>query len=97
MYWSFLIKQECIPVRCVPSAAVAVSMVCLGVVCLGGVFLGCVCLGGVSAYGWSAQGVYNLTSVNRITHRCKNITFPQLRLQTVVKHYWTVSNIEIRF
>ena len=34
----------------------------------------CVCLGGVYT-----------PPVNRITDRCKNITFPQLRLRTVIK------------
>ena len=31
--------------------------------------------------------------VNRITDRCKNITFPQLRLRAVIKAYVGKSNI----
>ena len=53
--------------------------VCLGGVCLGGVCLGrCVCL---------PRRVYTSPSpVNRMTDRCKNITFPQLCLRTVTKN-----------
>ena len=62
--------------------------VCLVGVCPKGVCLwslpgGCLprgmCLGGllgVSAWGMSAQGCTHLP-VNRMTDRCKNITFPQ--------------------
>ena len=67
-------KQECIPVGCVPSAAMTV--------CRGG------CLPrGVSAgrclFGGVFQGVSARHPVNRITDRCENITFPQLRLRVV--------------
>ena len=77
---NILLKQESIPVGCVPSAAVAVKG---GDVCPGGPPGGSVCL---------PKGVYHVTcdacwdtppSVNRITDRCKNITFPQLRLREV--------------
>ena len=50
---------------------------CSGRVCLGGV-----CPRVVSARRCLSGGVYTPT-VNRITDRCKNITFPQLRLRTV--------------
>ena len=74
-------KQECIPVGCVSSATVAVMGGCLpggG----GGCLPGRVCLpgGGVSD---------TPLPVNRITDRCKDITFPQLLLRTV--------NIRFRF
>ena len=42
----------------------------------------CVCAGGVSAWG-----VVHST-VNRITDRCQNITFPQLLLWTVKINCW---------
>ena len=64
-----VITQECIPVGCVPSAAVAVS--------------------GGGEGEWPTVGVCLqvpllelYTPPNRITDRCKNITFPQLRLRT---------------
>ena len=47
--------------------------VCLEGVCLGGVCLGGICLRGV-----------HLFPVNRITDRCKNMTFPQLSLRTAI-------------
>ena len=66
-------EQECIPVGCVPSAAVAVYWGCL------------------PGRGVSAGGVYpsmhwgrHLPPMDRTTDRCKNITFPQLRLRTVI-------------
>ena len=55
-----------------------------------------VCPGGVSAWGVSHSGGVCLRGVvsehalrqtppvNRMTDRCKNITFPQLRLRTVI-------------
>ena len=70
--------HECISVGCVQSAAVAECLV-------GGVSAqgeGSVCLGGVSTQGVSAWGVYT-PPVNRMTDRCKNITFPELRWRTV--------------
>ena len=46
---------------------------------------GCVCQG----VGWVPGGCLpsgcTPPPVNRITDRCKNITFPQLRLQTVIR------------
>ena len=67
-------------------------------VCLGGCLPGGVCLGGgvclrgmsdVSLVGCLPGGVY--FPPNRITDRCKNITFPQLLLRTVIKiGYWFV-------
>ena len=39
-------------------------------------------LGGVSAWECLPRGV--CTPVNRITDRCTNITFPQLRLRAVI-------------
>ena len=69
---------ECIPIRCAPSAAVAV----LGAGARPGV--------GVSAGGCLPRGCllrHPPPLVNRITDRCKNITFPQLLLRTVTRNY----------
>ena len=72
------IPQECIPVGCVPSAAVAVSAPG-GVPGPGG---GGVWSGGVPGAGVSGPGglvsqhaLRQTPPVNRITDRCKNITF----------------------
>ena len=79
-------EQECIPVGCVPSAAVAVYR---GGGCLlpvGGLRPGRVSApGGMSATGGCIPACTGADTppVNRITYRCKNITFPQLRLRTV--------------
>ena len=63
--------QECIPVGCLPSAAVAVLCVCGGGLPRGGgVFLG-------------GRLPRHLPPVNRITDRCKNITFSQILLRKV--------------
>ena len=68
----FNFQQECIPVGCVPSAAVASPGE--GGICPGGCLpRSCVCPGGV-----------HHPPVNRISDRCKNITFPQLLLRTVI-------------
>ena len=67
---TYAAEQECIPVGCVPSAAVAVLKGSVS-----GQGEGCVCL---------PRGMYTSSTVNRITDSCKNITFPQLRLRTVV-------------
>ena len=64
-------EQEFIPVGCVPSAAMAI--------CGGGV----VCPGG-SAGGCVSQLVMGQTPSCGQTDTCKNITFPQLLLRTVM-------------
>ena len=84
-------EQECIPVGCVPSAAVGVCW--RGGVCSrwGGLLPGRVsALGSVCSWGDVCyRGVYpsmhwgRRPPVNRMTYRCKNIIFPQLRLRTV--------------
>ena len=87
----FTISQECIPVGCVPSATVAFSGgVCLGGVCPGrclpregGVYPGGVCPRCLPRGGCLRGGLEYTPPVNRMTDRCKNITFPQLRLWTV--------------
>ena len=68
-------EQECIPVGCISPASVAISG---GVSAQGGV---CVCLGCVlpPIACWSTYP----SPVNRMTHRSKNITFPQLHLRAV--------------
>ena len=60
--------------------------VCLGCVCLGG-FLpsGVSSQGGVSTWGCLPRRVYSSPPRDRITDRCKNITFRQLRLRTVIR------------
>ena len=75
-------RQECIPVGCVPSAAVAAGA--------GGMYPSMHWAVGCLPRGVSAQGRfcpdacwYTHPLVNRITDRCKNITFPQFRLRTV--------------
>ena len=80
---SFSLKQECIPVGCVPSAAVAVSAPGVGGVCLlrGGLVRGGVPVPGGCAC--SREGVVS-PPVNRMTDRCKNITFAT-SLRTVIK------------
>ena len=95
--------QECIPVGRVPSAAVAV---CWG--------RGCLPAKGRLPRGWLSRGVsargvcvskHALSQtphppVNRMTDRCKNITFPQLRLRAVINvqvfrvgHYPFLTNV----
>ena len=67
------IKQECIPVGCVPSTAVAISRG--------------VCSGGVCSWGggWYPSMHWGRPPppVNRMTDRCKNITFTT-SLRTVI-------------
>ena len=63
---------------CVPPASVAVRRE--GGVCLGVGWLG-VCPGGGTPL--SNAGIDTLP-VNRMTDRCKNIAFPQLRLRAVI-------------
>ena len=88
--------QECIPVECVPSATVAV---CWGVSATGGLVSafrggGGVCFPGGGGLcfregGCLPGGLYRSMhwgrhpAVDRMTDRCKTITFPQLRLRTV--------------
>ena len=57
-----------------------------GVVCLGGCLPGGGSLlrGGGLPRRVSAQGGVHNPFVNRMTDRCKNIIFPQLRLLTVI-------------
>ena len=90
-YFSKNNNQECILVGCVPSAAVAMSIpACIGH-CVsqhalerGDVFPGGVSVGGVCPGQCVSQHALRQTPpVNRMIDRCKNITFPQLRLQTV--------------
>ena len=75
-------KQECIPAGCVPSAAVAVAswggVTAQGRVCLGEGWVGVclVCPEGV----WQTSHLWT----EFLTHTCENITFPQLRLRTVI-------------
>ena len=71
-------SQECIPVGCVPSAAVAVWR--------GGG-------GGVSAQGRVCPGVGCLPGGCIPACRCKNITFPQLRLRTVTMSHLFMSYV----
>ena len=80
-------RQECTPVGCVPSVAVAMCIpACTG---QGVSARGCVCPGGCLPEGCLPGGVYpdmhwsRHPPVDRMTDRCKNITIPQLRLQTV--------------
>ena len=81
------LQQGCIPVGCVSSAAVAV----FGEGCLpggdvhpgGGCLPGGVCLG----RGVCQGGEHLPPHRNRMADRCKNITFPQLRLRTVTILY----------
>ena len=63
------VGQECIPGGCVPSATVAV---CPGGVCSGGCLVR-----GVSALGGGCPSMHwgRPPPVNRMTDRCKNITF----------------------
>ena len=67
-------KQECIPVGCVPSAAVAAGR---GGRCLPG--WGCL-LGGIC----SMHAGIHPPWTEWLTNGCKNITFPQLCLRTVI-------------
>ena len=50
----------------------------------GGVFRGGVCLGG----GLSGGVHLPFLRTEFLTHACKNITFPQLRLRTVTIKIW---------
>ena len=86
-------KQDCIPVGCVPSAAVAMSIpACTG---QGGVCPGeGVCPGGVyPSMHWGRHPLWT----KWLTDRCKNITFPRLRLRTVkmVSHDFTCRTISV--
>ena len=51
---------------------------------LGGCMPGGVCLGGSARGVCLPRVVYTHPTVNKITDRCKNITFPKLRLRTVI-------------
>ena len=77
-------KQECIPVGCVlPTSVPVLGVYAQGVSAQEGE--GSVCLGGgVSVQGGECTppGRHPLP-VNRITERCKNISFSQLHLQAV--------------
>ena len=66
-------KQEYILVGCVSCAVWAG-------VCPGGCLPGGVCPGVYHSMHW---GRHSPLPVDRMTNRCKNITFPQLRLRTV--------------
>ena len=73
-------SQECIPVGCVPSAAVAVcwGVSALGVSAHGGCLPmgGCLPKGGVCPWGaYPSMHWGRHPPVNRMTDRCKNITF----------------------
>ena len=98
-----LLQQESIPVGCVPSAAVAV--------CWGVCSRGCLPRGesarGVSAQGarlpWGclpggvSQHALRQTPLwtEWLTDRCKNITFPQLRLRTVKSRtFWSCKGFQ---
>ena len=89
-------EQECIPVGCVPPASMVMST---GGVYPGGWGSGgclprgvgvqeeCLPIWGVHAPSWSIAmhaGIHT-DPVNRMTDRCKNITFPQLRLWAIIK------------
>ena len=92
-------KQECIPVGCVPSATVAICRGvpalggclfwggCLlqGVPALGGACSrGCLVQGVSAPRGWWYPSMHSgRPPVNRMTDRCKNITFATL-LRTVM-------------
>ena len=65
-------------------AVSAWRVVCLEGVCPWGCLPGGVCPGGVCPGGCLPRGGVHLPPVNRITDRCKNITFPQLCLRTVI-------------
>ena len=52
-----------------------------------------VCLSGE---GVSAQVGVHLPPVDRMTDACENITFPQLLLRTVKKHWWDLGRDETR-
>ena len=71
----------CLGGECLPGGLPGVFLpngVCLlGCVCLGGVYLGDFCLRGC------LPGDCTHPAVNRMTDRCKNITFLQLRLWVV--------------
>ena len=58
----------------------------LGVACMagGGVHGRRACGGVVCVPGPCVAGIHTPSPVNRITDRCKNITFPQLRLRAVI-------------
>ena len=80
----------CLPRGCLPSGGVCLGGSAHGDVCLGGSAHGDVCLKGVSVHG----GVHLPPSVNRITDRCKNITFPLLRFRAVIIKLTTIiSNV----
>ena len=88
-YWNAFLLQVCIPVGWVPSAAVAMSIpACTG---QGGVCPGGCLPGEVSAQGWCLPGgcfpacteADNPLWTEWLTDRCKNITFPLLRLRKV--------------
>ena len=70
---SALERQECIPVGCVPSAVAAISR---GVLPAGVYFpRGCAAGGCLRGGGIPACTEADTPSVNRMTDRCKNITF----------------------
>ena len=86
-----IVKQECIPVGCIPPAAVAMSISACTGHCVSQHALGRGCVyPSIPAQGVSVGGVYPSMHWGRhplwaewLTDRCKDITFPQPRLQTV--------------
>ena len=66
-----------------------------GGICLGGVCPGYVCLGGVCLRVCVPGGCKLSPSAKRMTNRCKNITFPQLRLRMVITFYYFTESRQI--
>ena len=48
---------------------------------------GCVCLGGVTTGVYTPRPRARHPPMNRMTDRCKNITFPQVRLRVVIMDF----------
>ena len=76
----------CLPGGCLPRGVSAWVGVCLGGICPGGV-----CPGGCLSQHALGQ---TLPPVDRMTDRCKNIIFPQLRLRTVKMIHYAIVNRE---
>ena len=95
------VKQECIPVGCVAPASMVISRTSHAVFSGGGVGVcPCRCLPrGMSAqrgvqtpldpeidtHNPRPRGKRQTPPVNRMTDRCKDITFPHFRLRAVIK------------